>query len=193
MNRVVRIVSGSVLVLLVATSAWAQATAQINGTVADTSGGVLPGATVTAIQTDTGFRRSVVTDADGSYTLPNLPIGPYRLEVALSGFRSFQQTGIVLQVNANPVINVTLPLGELTETVSVEASAPLVETRNMSIGEVIENERIEELPLNGRNPVELIQIAGAAVDSGASSSRSMQGGRGLAVAGGQSFGVAYLL
>ena len=90
---------------------------QINGTVRDESGGVLPGADVTAIQTDTGFRRTVISDADGAFTLTNLPIGPYRLEVALQGFRSFQQTGIVLQVNANPVINVTLPLGQLSETV----------------------------------------------------------------------------
>ena len=71
-----------------------------------------------------------------------------------------------LQVNANPVINVTLPLGQLSETVSVEAAAPLVETRNPSIGQVIENERIEELPLNGRNPADLIQLAGAAVPTG---------------------------
>jgi hypothetical protein len=78
----------------------AQSTAQINGTVADESGGVLPGATVTAIQTDTGFRREVVTDTDGAYTLTSLPIGPYRLEVSLSGFRSYVQTGIVLQVAA---------------------------------------------------------------------------------------------
>ena len=197
MKRVSRVLFGGfVLIALltsVALSAQVGSTAQINGTVRDESGGVLPGADVTAIQTETGFRRTVISDTDGAFTLPNLPIGPYRLEVALSGFRSYVQTGIVLQVNANPVINVTLPLGQLTETVSVEASAPLVETRNPSIGEVIENERIEELPLNGRNPVELIQLAGAAVDTGASSSRSMQGGRGIAVAGGQAFGVAYLL
>ena len=83
MNRVLRALFGTVLVLLLATPAWAQATAQINGTVTDPSGGVLPGATVTAIQTDTGFRREVVTDATGSFTLTNLPIGPYRLEVTL--------------------------------------------------------------------------------------------------------------
>ena len=162
MNRLVRVVFGSVLVLLVAASAWAQATAQINGTVTDSSGGVLPGATVTAIQTDTGFRREMVTDADGSFTLTTLPIGPYRLEVALTGFRTYVQTGIVLEINANPVIPVTLQLGELAETVSVEASAPLVETRNPAVGGVIENERIEELPLNGRNSADLIEIAGVA-------------------------------
>ena len=87
----------------------------------------------------------------------------------------------------------TLELGQLAETVSVEASAPLVETRNSAIGGVIDNERIEELPLNGRNAADLIAIAGAVVSAGPSSSRSMQGGVGYSVAGGQAFGVAYLL
>ena len=196
--RALRGFLGFVLVLLITADAAAQggATAQISGTVRDDSGGVLPGADVTAIQTETGFKRATVTDGDGGYTLPNLPIGPYRLEVTLSGFRSFQQTGITLQVNANPVINVTLPLGNLTETVSVEAAAPLVETRSTSIGQVIENERIEELPLNGRNTADLIEIAGAVVRTETSSSRSVQGasgGVGFSVAGGQPFGVAYLL
>src|SRR5688572_28620533 len=196
MNRVLRIGLGSVLVLFLATAAWAQATAQINGTVADSSGGVLPGATVTAIQTDTGFRREVVTEAEGTFTLTNLPIGPYRLEVALAGFRTYVQTGLVLEINSNPVIQVSLQLGELAETVSVEASAPLVETRNPAVGGVIENERIEELPLNGRNSADLIAIAGAVVQTETSSSRSVQGasgGVGYSVAGGQAFGVAYLL
>ena len=90
MPHTIRLMACAVLILMVSvTTVWAQATAQINGTVADSSGGVLPGATVTAIQTDTGFRREVVTDETGSYTLPNLPIGPYRLEVALSGFRTY--------------------------------------------------------------------------------------------------------
>jgi hypothetical protein len=188
-------VIGVVMAMLGSEGAAAQigSTAQISGIVRDESGGVLPGADVTVTQTETGFTRSVVTDENGSYTLPNLPIGPYRLQVSLSGFRTYQQTGIVLQVNANPVINVTLALGDLAETVSVEAAAPLVETRSPSIGAVVENERIEELPLNGRNPTSLIILAGAAVPQGTASSRSMQGGTAIAVAGGQSFGVAYLL
>jgi hypothetical protein len=168
-------------------------TAQITGVVSDESGGVLPGVDVTAVQTDTGFKRSVVTEANGSFTLPNLPIGPYRLEASLTGFRSFVRTGIVLQVNANPVINVTLPLGDLTETVSVEAAAPLIETRSPSIGTVVENERIEELPLNGRQATDLIVLAGAAVQTSSSDSRAMAGGVGISVAGGQAFGVAYTL
>ena len=88
MNRVLRALPVCLLLLLATTNAWAQATAQINGTVADSSGGVLPGVTVTAIQTETGFRREVVSDESGAYSLLNLPIGPYRIEATLSGFRT---------------------------------------------------------------------------------------------------------
>jgi hypothetical protein len=196
MKRVLRgLISGVVVLVFTAGPALAQvgSTAQISGVVADESGGVLPGVDVTAIQTETGFRRSAVSDTNGSYTLSNLPIGPYRIEATLSGFRTFQRTGVVLQVNANPVINVTLSLGNLAETVSVEAAAPLVETRSPSIGAVVENERIEELPLNGRQATDLIVLAGAAVQTDNASSRSMAGGVGISVAGGQSFGVAYTL
>ena len=136
MNRLTGVLVGAVL-LLAATNAWAQATAQINGTVADSSGAVLPGVTVVAIQTDTGFRRETVTDAEGAYALLNLPIGPYRLEASLQGFRSFVQTGITLQVSSNPVIKVTLELGQLSETLTVEGQAPLVETRNPAVGNVM--------------------------------------------------------
>ena len=106
----------------------AQATASLSGRVTDESGGVLPGVTVTVTQTDTGLSRSVVTEATGEWLVPNLPTGPYRLEVALQGFRTYVQTGLGLQVAANPTINVVLGVGNLEETVSVEASAPLVET-----------------------------------------------------------------
>src|SRR5687767_11682275 len=199
MRRVLRhLFHGAVVVLLASAIVQGQAgsTAQVTGTVRDQSGGVLPGVDVTVIQTDTGFTRSAVTDENGNYTLTNLPIGPYRLQASLSGFRAYQQTGIVLQVGSNPVIPIAMALGDLTETVSVEAAAPLVETRSTSIGQVIENERIEELPLNGRNSADLIEIAGAVVPQGTSSSRSSQGasgGVGYSVAGGQAFGVAYLL
>ena len=184
-----------VMFLLVASvsPAPAQATAQINGTVTDSSGAVLPGVTVTAVQTETAFRREAVTDADGSYALLNLPVGPYRLEVTLQGFRTYSQTGIVLQVNSNPVMPVTLQVGSVEETVSVEAAAPLVETRNPAIGQVVTNEQVEALPLEGRNAASLISLTVPAVDSGTPSSRSLTQSRSIAVAGGQSFGVAYVL
>jgi hypothetical protein len=195
MNRMSCVLRSVLILLLAATSVWAQATAQINGTVADSSGAVLPGVTVTAVQTETGFRREVVTDEAGAFALLNLPTGPYRLEAALSGFRTFSQTGIVLQVGSNPVIPVKLALGSLEETVSVEAAAPLVETRNPSVGTTINNEQVEALPLEGRNAVSLITLGGAAADPGAagSTSRSMTSSRGIAISGGQPFGVAYLL
>ncbi len=84
---------GAVIVLLAAASAWAQATAQLDGRVTDESGAVLPGVTVTATQTATTFTRTVVTDATGNYVMTNLPTGPYRLEISLQGFRTYVQTG----------------------------------------------------------------------------------------------------
>src|SRR5512138_3024777 len=98
----------TLLILISSATIWAQGTAQISGTVKDQSGAVLPGVEVTATQTETGVSRMTVTNETGSYVLPNLPIGPYRVEAGLPGFRTFVQTGIVLQVNANPVINVVL-------------------------------------------------------------------------------------
>src|SRR5213594_1544105 len=100
---------------------WAQVTAQISGTVKDASGAVLPGVEVTATQTATGAMRSAVSNETGSYVLPNLPVGPYKLEAALAGFRTFSQTGIVLTVGANPELNVTLQVGQVSETVEVQA------------------------------------------------------------------------
>src|SRR5919106_183212 len=91
------------LFIMTAASAWAQlATAELNGRVTDASGGVLPGVTVTATQMATGLVRTAVTDENGAYLISNLPPGPYRLEVALQGFRTYVQTGIVLQVGATP-------------------------------------------------------------------------------------------
>ena len=103
--------AAALILVLTSTLAWAQATAQLSGTVRDESGAVLPGVTVTATQTDTGLTRTVVTDETGAYVLSNLPLGPYRVEVALQGFRTYVQTGIVLQVGASPVLNPVLGLG----------------------------------------------------------------------------------
>jgi hypothetical protein len=194
MKRVAASVSGVVLLLVLsAVPAFAQATAQINGTVTDESGAVLPGATVVATQIETGFRRETVSDEAGAYSLLNLPLGPYRLEVALSGFRTYAQTGIVLRVNSNPVIDARLGLGTVAETVTVEAAAPLVETRNPAVGQVTTSEEIKALPLEARNPTALIVLGGAAVDAGAASSRGLSQSRSISIAGGQAFGVAYLL
>src|SRR4026208_2302274 len=90
---------------------WAQATAQITGAVKDQSGAVLPGVEITATQTETGVARTTVTNETGSYAMPNLPLGPYRLEAAWPGFRTFTQTEIVLRVNSTIAINPVLSVG----------------------------------------------------------------------------------
>ena len=193
MTRFLRDFCAVALLVLFATSTWAQATAELNGRVTDESGAVLPGVTVTATQTATGFTRTAVTDGAGGWVMPNLPTGPYRLEVALQGFRTYVQTGIVLQVGATPTINAALAVGNLEETVSVEAAAPLVDVRSAGISDVVEQERIVELPLEGRQVTDLIVLAGAAIETGRPNNRSFQGGVNISVAGGFTFGVAYLL
>src|ERR1051325_11209127 len=122
MMRVVRLLSASAsfvvcAILLGAPPAAQISTAEIHGRVTDTSGAVLPGATVAMTQTATGLMRSVVTDSSGAYLISNLPTGPYRLEISLQGFRTYVQTGIVLQVGASPTINATLGVGNLEQAV----------------------------------------------------------------------------
>ena len=179
--------------------AWSQATAQISGTVRDQSGAVLPGVEITATQTQTGVVRTSVSNETGSYVLPNLPIGPYRIEAALPGFRTFVQSGIELQVNSNPVINPILQVGQVTEQVEVQANAALVETRTSGIGQVMENARILELPLQGRSVQDLITLspatvqnpAGANVAQGTTAIFNRDGA--VNIAGGFNWGVSYTL
>ena len=178
-----------------AAAAQAGATAQIAGTVKDASGGVLPGVDVTVTQTATGFMRSAVTDSAGAYTLPNLPIGPYRLEATLTGFRGYVQTGIVLQVGGSPTIDVTLALGDLAEAITVQANAALVETRSTGVGQVIENQRVLELPLNGRQVTDLLLLSPGVTTNttgGFSSNRSYPTTP-ISVAGGSPGSTVYLM
>lgn len=183
----------SIFVFVSSIALWAQGTAQISGTVKDQSGAVLPGVEVSATQTETGIVRTTVTNETGSYVLPNLAVGPYRVEAALPGFRTFVQTGVVLQVNANPVINPVLNVGQVSEQVEVQADAALVETRSSGVGQVIENQRILELPLNGRNVTDLIALSGAAVQTGSSLAKQFGGTPSLSVAGGLFNGIGYTL
>ena len=153
------------LALMLAGPAWAQATtAQISGSVRDQSGAVLPGVEITATQTATGVKRSTVSNETGNYVLASLPIGPYMLQAELPGFKSYVQTGIVLQVDDSSAINVVLQIGQVSEQVEVQANAALVETRTTAIGQAVTNQQIAEMPLNGRDPHELIFLAGMATN-----------------------------
>ncbi|MBZ5673335.1 MAG: TonB-dependent receptor [Acidobacteriia bacterium] len=159
----------------------------------DPAGAAIPSAEIKATQTDTGLVRTATSSTDGTYVLTNLPIGPYRLDVTKQGFKAYSQIGIVLQVATNPTVNVSLQLGAVSESIQVESNATLVETQTTSVGGLIENRRIVELPLNGRNPVELIQLTGAAIPGGANGTAGFPGGLNISVAGGLLSGVGYSL
>ena len=178
----------------------AVANAQIQGLITDPSGAVVPNASVTAKQTNTGFVRTTVTDASGTYVLPNLPVGPYNLEVQASGFQAYVQTGIVLEVSNNVTINVALRLGQVSQQVEVSANASMVQTNTTSVSQVVDQQRILDLPLNGRIATSLVMIAGAANDnapangvSDLTGSKNYFSADSISVAGGQADGTNYLM
>ena len=183
----------AVFAFALGTCLWGQATSQIQGVVLDPAGAAVPGAEIKATQTDTGVVRTTNSGADGTYALANLAIGPYRVEVSKPGFSTYVQTGIVLQVASNPTLNVSLKVGAVSESIQVEANTTQVETQATSIGGVIENKRILELPLNGRNAVELIALAGATIPGGKNGTAGFPGGLNFSVAGGQLSGIGYFL
>jgi hypothetical protein len=174
-------------------AAWGQgSTAQISGSIQDSSGAAVPAAEVKATQTATGAARTAISGPDGGYVLANLPVGPYQLEVTKQGFTKHVQSGIVLLVDSSPTIDIPLKIGSVNEQVVVQAEATLVETRNSGIGQVVENQRILELPLNGRVVTDLITLSGAAVQTGTTRDNTFAGAI-IAVGGGLSFGTAYTL
>ncbi|HYL39517.1 MAG TPA: carboxypeptidase-like regulatory domain-containing protein, partial [Bryobacteraceae bacterium] len=178
-----------------AAKAQAVAVAEVSGTVSDPTGGALPSAAVIMTETDKQLSRSTVTDTSGHYVLTNLPVGPYKLEVKAPGFKDYVQTGIVLTANNNIQINATMQIGSITERVEVSATASMVETKENSISVSIDQQRINELPLNGRQATQLIVSLGAASygDSGDTGSKTFYSATRISVAGGQSNGTAYLL
>lgn len=137
-------------------------TAQISGSVRDSTGLAIVGAQVRVAQNDTGLIRTVESAADGVYLIPSLPIGPYTLQVTKDGFSTYVQSGIILQVDSGPTIDVALKVGAISEKVEVTADAAMVETHSTGVGQVVDQRRVVELPLNGRQPQYLIFLAGAA-------------------------------
>jgi hypothetical protein len=173
---------------------WAQGgTAQINGTISDAAGLAVPGAEVKVTQTATGQARTVLSGANGGYVLPDLPIGPYQVVVTKEGFAKYVQSGIVLQVGSNSTLDVSLRVGAVTESVQVEANASQVETQATGVGQVIDNTRVLELPLNARNSQQLIMLAGAAVAGGQQSSNRGYPVQLISVGGGLNNALTYVL
>ncbi len=146
-------------------AAFAQAaTATILGTVKDSSGGVVPGVTITVTNLGTNFQRTEVSNTDGQYQIRFLPLGEYRVEAVLNGFQTFLQTGVVLEVNRQARVDPLMAIGAVSETVQVQSDAPLVETMNVALGRIVNNQEILNLPIVNRNVYTLLSLT-AGVDS----------------------------
>ncbi len=126
-------------------------TADLLGTIRDASGAIVGAAEVEATGIATNFKRQTSSDNDGNYVLPNLPIGEYELSVSAKGFKKEMRRGIVLQVQQRARVDIELQPGSVTESISVTAAVPIVNTEDAVFGDVVDNKRVVELPLNGRN------------------------------------------
>ena len=181
-----RTVLSASLFLVFSASAYGQQAnnALLVGVVSDGTGGQLPGATVTATHVATNTSVGIVTDARGQYRTPPLRIGEYELSVQLDGFRTFVQRGVVLNIGDVRNLDVTLEIGSLEETITVEATPPPLNTSDSTVGTVITNEQIAALPLNGRD---YLQLASLSAGTGPATSQGV-------IIGGQSgSAVAFLL
>ena len=158
-----------VLFLAVAGGIAARAHAQIvgatiGGTVRDSTGAALSGATVIVRQTDTGTTRTLVTGSDGRYSAPSVPVGPYSVSAAHDGFQPQEQTGIVLAIGQSVQLNFALGVSTVHEQVIVEAGDPVVNTTSQQTSGLIDERQVKDLPLNGRSYDELLTLNPATVN-----------------------------
>jgi hypothetical protein len=177
-------------ILFLAPSLWAQATATIVGRVTDATGATLPDARVSARNVATGLERVTQTTQTGDYEIPLLPIrGSYTLVVSKDGFQSQEFTGITLQVDQRARIDAMLGVGAVTERVTVQEATPIVNTESGSIGQVIGNKKIVDLPLNGRNFTQLASLLPNAITG----TSGTVGGTVVTVSGGRQSKTEFLL
>ncbi len=171
-------------------------TSQVTGTVQDPTGAAVPNARVVMTNIDTGQVRTITSSNSGAYTLTDLPIGNYRLEVTSPGFTTYVLTGIKLEVGTNPTFDPKLSVGNINEQIMVTTQpGAQVETQSNGIGQVVDDKQVVELPLNGRDPTQLIALAGATTTAPAGDLNSNKNFPTvtIAVAGGLPNGVAYSL
>ncbi len=203
-NRAAVVLLALAVIGLLAPAGRAQqvAVAQLDGYVTDPSGQAVAGAQVRAIETDRASVRSASTDPTGHYAFPGLAAGNYRLEVSSQGFKTYVQSGIVLDAGNNRSQSVMLQVGALSESIQVTANAVQVETKENSISQLVDSQRMIDLPLNGRNPADLLAASGFATStmtlnsSDLTGSKNMQGSNGseqISVAGSGANGVNFLL
>src|SRR5664280_779416 len=151
--------------LVFSTQSMAQGYGSIVGTVADPSGAVVPGASVTATQTETGRKTVVTSGQNGAYVFPSLSPANYILTVESKGFQTSVQTGLVLQANQSLTVRIRLELGEASQTVQVSTELPQVDTTSGTLSQVIDEARVVDLPLNGRNAASLVTLVAGVVDA----------------------------
>lgn len=186
---------GMLAVVLAASSLGvAQTTAKLSGVLTDETGGVLPGAQVTIKNMETGIQRSVVTDARGQYVAPSLAPGEYEITATLVGFETLAQKGIVLAVGQVAEINVRMKVGEVASRVEVTGDAPLVNTTTSSVTGVVEEKRIQDLPLNGRDFSQLALVQPGVIAVRTTSTGTNKGyGTRISMAGTRADQTAWLL
>jgi len=168
---------------------FAQSSANVVGTVRDTSGALVPGAQVSVVNTQTSYTQSRQTDSDGAYKLPLVPVGQYQLTVEKAGFQKYVQTDVTLAVNDNATIDVVMSVGALSEAVTVTGAASLVETQSGTIKGLVDQQRIVDLPLNGRDITQLMSIQAGVTSQGGSFGE----GNSFVVNGSRANGVYFLL
>jgi hypothetical protein len=156
-----RLVFSLALALAFVSACWGQTAneAAILGTASDASGAVIAGARVTVKNLDTSFSKTVVTDESGSFEILALPIGPYTVVVSAKGFKTWRVTKLVLGIGDRARISPALQIGDLAEVITVEASSELIQTEKASVEATVEQKQIRDLPMNGRNPVQLVALA----------------------------------
>lgn len=184
-----RILTSVLIVLCFLSQLGAQSTARIVGTVRDSTGAAVPGATVIATNVQTSLSETRVTTIDGGYLFPLLPVGQYQVQVSKEGFKKIVRSGIVLAVNDNAAVDVTLDVGAVSESVTVSGAAPLLETQSGTLKGLVDEQRIVGLPLNGRDVTQLLSVQAGVIPRGGSSGE----GNSFAVNGTRGSGVAYTL
>ena len=185
-----------ILVLSLATLSSAQvSTGTISGVVRDETGGVIPGVAVRLLNVETGIARTVTTDDQGRYTAPNLNVGAYEVHAEITGFRAQVRRGIDLSVGRQAVVDFSMQVGSVAESVEVTGEAPLVETTTSSLSNLVDDQTIRNLPLNGRSYDQLALLQTGVVSYTLGSSRGFGYGAGtrMSVAGGRSYSNAFLL
>jgi len=181
-----RLFTVSLFALLIAVSLFAQTT-EVNGVVADPTGAVIPNATITVTNTQTGLQRSTISDSQGHYTIPQLAPGTYRLSATAAGFSELSIQNLVLQVNQPATQNVKFEkVGSTSTTVSVEASSVQLNTVDASLGNVINSNAIVELPSFARNVANLLSFQPGVAFFNSTDANGRQDDRNGAVNGGRS-------